>query len=348
MKINDLLEARRNKDHPSQQVDRIPGKGQKHFNDLISQYLNEDGIYLSFTELPKLGINPSPQATSTPNGIYGYPIEYLRDDIKNHGLAAFPLGAKRPWVNVFKCNKPLLNVNNYTIEDFNNDITKLKSIFDEGKMLNAIAIANSQRHPYKMLSEVLKFLARNEGLRNHVKLTTWSSLFIKLGYYGLIDDGEGLIHLAEPSQVVVFRLSDIQLLERINLKTGARSYRIYDEKQKQTPREFINLIKTLQTTNTPRSAKIIDMIIDKLDKFSSFAKYIQQDTLYELAVYFLKNTPKFRLGLIPYMEPETLLKVLTEMDRGIDWKNVKNLSDLSDSIDIEIYDQALQINKFLY
>ncbi len=347
MKINDLTEARRNKNHPSQQVDRIPGKGQKHFNDLIDQYLNEDGIYLSFTELPKLGINPSPQATSTPNGIYGYPIEYLRDDIKNHGLAAFPLGSKRPWVNVFKCNKPLLNVNNYTIEDFNNDITKLKNMFDEGKMLNAMAMSKSQRHPYKMLSEALKFLARNEGVRNHVKLTTWSSLFIKLGYYGLIDEGEDLIHLAEPSQVVIFRLSDIQLLERINLKTKDVFYRIYDEKQKQTPRELKILIQTLQTTNTPRSRKIIDKIIDQIDKFSSFAKYIKQDTLYELAVYFLNNTPKFRLGLIPYMEPETLLKVLTEMDRGIDWKNVKNLSDLADSIDIEIYDQAVQINKFL-
>ena len=47
MKINDLLEARRNSDHPSQKETR------KSKTDLVNKYIGKDGYFISFQERPK-------------------------------------------------------------------------------------------------------------------------------------------------------------------------------------------------------------------------------------------------------------------------------------------------------
>ena len=213
MKINDLLEARRNPDHPSQKRNSVVEQ--------LSKYKDDETIFISFTELKKIGINPS-SPHATPNGIYCYPLYSYIDDIKKNGIAAtIPYAFEQPYINVLKQTKPLLDVIMYSSEDYKNDVDKLVKIFnlDEKitEYLNYIPIYSKNKYPYKHLNLALTYIINKLG-KDHFYGQTKSIILRKLGYNGLIDRGAGIIHRAEPTQAVFFTTDSFKLLERIDNK----------------------------------------------------------------------------------------------------------------------------------
>lgn len=56
-------------------LSHIDREGKKYStNDILLKYINEDGVYVTFTEINKVGINPTSEF-ETPLGIYCYPIK---------------------------------------------------------------------------------------------------------------------------------------------------------------------------------------------------------------------------------------------------------------------------------
>lgn len=107
----ELLEARRN-----------PELNQKASSiDILSKYVNQKDIFISFTDIDKLGINPqTPHSEASPNGIYGYPLsDVLPNMIKAGTVKAVPYAGERPYIWIFKPKSgvKITNFDNISIQE---------------------------------------------------------------------------------------------------------------------------------------------------------------------------------------------------------------------------------------
>ena len=95
-------------------------------NDILFQYIDDDNVFVSFTEINKLGINPNSKY-DTPLGIYAYPVKlaykyYIKGD-KNF-VENLPFANQNDFFTIFKAkdfNKIISNTtydNNKLEEDF--------------------------------------------------------------------------------------------------------------------------------------------------------------------------------------------------------------------------------------
>jgi hypothetical protein len=74
------------------------GKGISNINDFIERlkkYYNQDNVYIHFSTLKKLGINPR-NDHETPHRVYGYPFKKGKIDV---------FANERPYIIVFKTKK---------------------------------------------------------------------------------------------------------------------------------------------------------------------------------------------------------------------------------------------------
>ena len=106
LNILQLSEARRNPDHPAQEklskIDIF-----KQFKSLPDEERNQ--LYVSFTEIDKLGINPL-STYDTPIGVYTYPLNYVLSHINTIEL---PFAGDHDNVWVIKPNQAVLSLVNY-------------------------------------------------------------------------------------------------------------------------------------------------------------------------------------------------------------------------------------------
>ena len=76
----------------------------------LKKYIDIPDTYVSFTELPKLGLNPkSPSDFNTPIGIYAYPLKEAWDlYIKERGIGGvpFPEPSSMKYFQVFRPKNP--------------------------------------------------------------------------------------------------------------------------------------------------------------------------------------------------------------------------------------------------
>ena len=312
MKINDLLEARRNKNHPAQQVDRIPGKGQKSLYELLKPYMSQDDVYISFTELPKLGVNPKSIHNTTPNGIYAYPLKSMSHEIGAIGKEAFPLGADRPWVNIFRVKRPLQNVETYSKEQFKKDTENL--VMPESpsnSFLSKIMLYNKQ---FKQLMSMTFEYSR-------FKHNKWAKVLYDMGYAGFVDYGKGWIYPDEPTQAVIFSMNDIELLERINLKTDDMNYKTYDEKQKNPDRFITNLMKQFEKVKNDEE-KLFKFCLDNNIRIGVFGDKVPQNTLIRLVKHYINDVNVIPGGPLRFLNAKSINQLID--DKSINWKKVSN------------------------
>ena len=315
MKISDLTEARRNADHPSQQRDRIPGKGQKPLVQLLTPYLDMDDVYVSFTELPKLGINPQSTFISTPNGIYAYPLKLMKEDIIRHNKEAFPLGSHRPWINIFKVKKELTNVKTYSNADLERDLAKFN--IDKTKNNSLMSIISKDK-PFKILM-------KTTDIFTHEKPNKWARLLYDMGHEGFVDPGKGWIHPDEPIQAVIFRLANIELLERINLKTLLDNYYVYDKTQRNPNRKNLQVQKQIKNARG-NVDKLFDIGIENINNFKVFGELIPQEVIKKILKHYLIDVNVISINVVKFASKETILELLN--DTSIRWDRVRNIHDV--------------------
>jgi hypothetical protein len=66
----------------------------------LENYVGREDVFGSFTNLPKLGVNPQ-SSYNTPVGIYAYPIDYIVDQISGADIKV-PFQAEAPFLHVFQ------------------------------------------------------------------------------------------------------------------------------------------------------------------------------------------------------------------------------------------------------
>ena len=224
MKLKTLAEARKNWDHPAQQ--KVYGA------DKLRQYANDDNIYISFTEIDKLGINPQ-SGYQTPIGIYTYPLKQVFGEMdKSHSVQEVPFAGKQPFIWICKPRVEVMELSNYRPSDLSSDIEKIKSYaikikhmepqqaidFIQEAIANARGVANMDA---SKMWNITRTLARNP--------TEWNYILRTVLGYGAISDktGMGLIHPSEKVQAVFLSKNALQIIDKLrNNETRLEFYKL--------------------------------------------------------------------------------------------------------------------------
>jgi hypothetical protein len=186
--------------------------------DYLLEYKDDDSIYISFTTIPKLGINPKSK-WRTPLGIYAYPLKaswYYYKLFSDIRLQKLPFASNEPYIHIFshKGNGKLLtDLESYTTDELYKDISKLIDLYpDKIPNIKRIALAvlsqSGGSKPFYLLWRITNELT-NDPLK-------WNSVFRKLGYDGFSDTtGTRIIHNNEPVQSVFFSINAIDVIDTI-------------------------------------------------------------------------------------------------------------------------------------
>lgn len=186
----------------------------------------DTSVFVSYTQLPKLGINPNSSNISTPAGVFAYPLHLIWSDIEND-LTNVPWPFKPQYMYIFRSTTPIMNVRNFNSKDLKAAIRRLHGITGWFKK-----IPYSSDEPgepgflssFHAIMEYTKKMAlqvqNRAGIRSHPKTYafTWNRLMKKAtGYDSFVDPGFGIIHSHEPTQAMFLNPSKLQVIDRIDL-----------------------------------------------------------------------------------------------------------------------------------
>ena len=238
LEVLPLLEARKN----PEQNPRLSAYDQ------LLKYKDNPNVYISMTELPKLGINPT-SLWDTPNGIYCYPLQaiwrvYKVDAART--LSELPFKMNAPYIQVFEWNGKgnVVNISAYSESDLTRDVNKLKKMFPSAidRIQYGIDYASQQDRPASKLFHIVftlthadkkTILKRKLGPYENVPSETEfqsyspggqksSNILRALGYAGFVDYGTKVIHKNEPYQAVFLSKEYINHLDTILNKNYKR------------------------------------------------------------------------------------------------------------------------------
>jgi hypothetical protein len=236
MYIKEITEARKNPElNPKESVnkqlqdlydattDTIPGSNIKN-------------LFVSFTDLDKLGINPTSRY-NTPIGIYAYPAEYVLEKIgEKQSTQLLPFAGDKPWVNIFRATGNVVYLDGIPSKDYPQYLKMLKDAFvsktmsedDFDHLFRQARAGTTHKTSSGILWYFTKLLADyvDQQTVDKTKPNTktgaksasviWQSILRKtLNIDGMVDDGEGIIHENEPTQAVFFNPAAIEVVKRI-------------------------------------------------------------------------------------------------------------------------------------
>lgn len=207
--------------------------------DVLEPLANDKNVFVSYTKLPKLGINPSTTHTQTPGAVYAYPLSSVWDAIK-HDIREVPFaGGNAKYLYVFKYPHPILDVSKYDRKDLKKSMLRLHGFFkglfksvpysDDTDDTEAIGWERS----FRALMDYTKEMAltqknledpvysEKDKIGKIVRSYTfsWNKLLqMATGYDAFVDYGKGIIHGNEPTQAMFLNPSKIKIIDRIDLK----------------------------------------------------------------------------------------------------------------------------------
>jgi len=167
------------------------------------------GLYLHFTSVYKLGINPK-KSHADPHAIYFYPAAWIanKDNWKTFQYAV-------TMDYYFLCQvdtKNFLNIS--TLSGAKADsLMKKAGLYDAWKNYGGDFDRNPARRFWEFL-DMLNVTPSDRDNENHRKLpqVTWNKFWNTTGYDGFMDT-KGIVNTDEPSQIGVFNQSTIKIIE---------------------------------------------------------------------------------------------------------------------------------------
>lgn len=185
-------------------------------SDALQKYKNQKNIYISYVQVPKLGIYPSSGHDETPLGIYCYPLKEIYKDVVNDTI---PYASNQPYVVVLqpRPTAKILYLNHYSKSDFTKDMNILSNILLEIFDSNTVKeIINYEKYTQSgvCLWHITNYAATAWNKKGGPPVQVgWRKMFVQLGYAGVVDNGNSYIHEVEPTQAVFFTTSQVQLIE---------------------------------------------------------------------------------------------------------------------------------------
>jgi hypothetical protein len=101
---------------------------------LLEKYKDRSDVFASFTDLPKLGINPQSEY-DTPIGVYAYPIGYTyRKFTDTSGKFGVPFAADSSYIHIFQFS----NINNCLVFDADDSVLveEITNSFPDGSVID--------------------------------------------------------------------------------------------------------------------------------------------------------------------------------------------------------------------
>ena len=214
MKLIDLFEARKNA-HVNQKVP-ITQQIVDELNNTTDKVCGVLNLFVSLTQVDKLGINPKSDY-ETPLGIYCYPATYVKAHTydRSYGLDELPFAGNAKFVNVFKVRGNIIDLKNMTSDQLNVHVDQMKKLCDQyGIPSNFIThfqkLAFNDEYTKQSPGGhfwyiTMRMTSKSMALSSTKNKTTkWNKIFRDLNIDACYDDGAGIIHPNEPTQMVIF------------------------------------------------------------------------------------------------------------------------------------------------
>lgn len=199
----------------------------------LKKYKGRKDIYISFTSINKIGINPH-NKFGTPTAIYTYPLDAVWKMIeRDKGVKGLPFAFDRKYIQVLQSSGAgmIQDISkSYTKSDYNRDMDKLRKLYPYDKKDQAqdnveysiyfgSKDARDQSWGGKFWN-VTRWVANNhknpDQLRKAGTVHKWNGVFRKLGYAGVADrSASGIIHENEPLQAIFFSTKGFKHVETI-------------------------------------------------------------------------------------------------------------------------------------
>lgn len=353
MRIIDIIEARKNPEqNPKTSVNDViydellKMKGDKSGYSTIGGVTN---LFVSFTKIPKLGINPG-STYNTPNGIYAYPAEYVMKTVgTDDPMNMLPFAGDQPWVNLFTVYNDVINIKTVSKTDYQWLISVLEKLFvktgimPENEFKDIVDNADTEAAKagywggqlWYVTMKIAEYLSKTRGgKRNNI----WNSIWRRMGYVGVVDTGAGIIHEGEPTQAVFFDLSEIDVRTRVANKYSPETmryrqrlgFRQADKKSRQ-----LGELRTFLQTK-PSVADLMDWLNqtdDRWDLFPRLPKEYRHRMLFKFPHYLIF----YRSGKIPREDylaaltnnPLQTLDIYDHSDKLQKWNNFVNQQQLA-------------------
>lgn len=172
-------------------------------------------VFVTYTNISKLGINPQPIDKTSPLGIYAYSLKQSWDDVQARSLPF----SHRQYAYAFRMTG-YLNLARYQHSDYNNDIVTLVErygkapFFQDADGIMEFIMRNERSKIAESIWEITRALSRRIAiLSKRPAHVVWNSVWRTLGYTGVYDAGLSIIHKLEPQQAVFFSRSGIEILD---------------------------------------------------------------------------------------------------------------------------------------
>lgn len=366
MHLIDIFEARKNPDlNPKVSVNQYIDQAMASAGKLPGSDITN--LFISFTQLPKLGINPRSHY-NTPLGIYSYPADYVIESTHGrYSMANLPFAGKQPYANIFQGRGNIVHLNTMSVQDeslYNNklwayanrlpktDFTKhyappgkdWPDIVDN-TINAAVDYARERMLPggrlwyttWKLSGYIETYLKKPASL-------AWNELFRQaLGIDGCVDTGKGIIHLSEPTQAVFFSLGATKLITTVQNKYSPEQMSAGEDRGVKMKEQLERLRDALekQDYGTIMWEILQGSVIDGENFDSKYLmKYIPKDVRYLL---YKEYKSGLALDLGKKLKADEFLYSLSQDPKIITYSQIKNHEKLIfDNLDeiSEIFDNA--------
>jgi len=185
----------------------------------LAEYAGDDLAFVHFAPIPRCSLNPHYSLTTTPAGIYGYPVATVIADTERSLFAS-----DSPYLFVFRptneARAAVLDVDAYGQEAFGRDYSRLEAMFGrkaEHGLYDVMQRGGPRQKPVKTLYLLTNWLAQTHEVEVDSpeasrECFAWNDILRSLGYSGIVDRGNGLVSWDIPSQCVFFSNESIDIV----------------------------------------------------------------------------------------------------------------------------------------
>lgn len=342
MKLLELFEARKNPaQNPKQSINQLIQQELAHTTSTVAGVKN---LFVSFTWLEKLGINPH-NSHETPYGIYAYPAEYAIAQVGDFAsMTDLPFAGNAPYANTFTATGNIVNLATMSpgavsklygaIVNYWQTLSKKPQFDAETDVLKYIKKAEREalvadrsggRLWYVVMMVSRELAAPHLGIDARV---AWNKIFRAIGVDGVVDydpstgEGCGIVHSNEPSQAVFFSVAAIGDVKRhlnkyspsalaANATTGDIAGRIQALLAGATTADEVLAVLERTELWGIRLVKDPTLRLETILKRHDLVRHLKNPTLPE-QVALLKQDPNAAAVFIKPVSQHAILKVATE------------------------------------
>lgn len=311
MRYFEIIEARRNPEqNPKVSVNQYITQALAGAQPLPNTGFKN--LFVSFTDLPKLGINPGSKY-NTPIGIYAYPAEYViykttpfgniySEPPSTMAMTALPFAGGKPWANIFRARSGanIIDLGKFTEAQYNQYGDKLKALLtklpieyrtqplDSDTATKYIdTLMDAANKSARVNTPGGKFwyvtMRLSEVMNTNSTTIAWTDIFRRLGIDGFVDPDREIIHPSEPTQAVFFSGKAVELLDTVANKYSPVKMKSRQEYGKERNEIFTTNMRLMrQYLNDNNIQALITFLHAKGASAGKYFKRIDRETRLEL------------------------------------------------------------------